>query len=87
MNTRTYKQRRHTTADDAANHFTYESSYKLRAFRPPLPLQQGERIEVRGSETARALKLANPHPTLSLRKGEADQSANASNTSQTRSMK
>jgi len=39
--------------------------------RPPLPFRQGERIKVRGSPAAR-IRKANPHPTLSLAKGEAD---------------
>jgi len=41
--------------------------------RPPLPFQQGERIKVRGSPAARISKV-NPHPTLSLAKGEAKES-------------
>ena len=44
---------------------------------PPLPLLQGERTEVRGSEKLRVLKpqtLTRPSP---LEKGEANQSANA----------
>jgi len=35
-------------------------------------------MEVRGSENRAAIKPAKPHPSLSLRKGEADQRANAS---------
>jgi len=35
-------------------------------------------MEVRGSENRAEIKPANPHPSLSLRKGEADQRANAS---------
>ncbi len=35
------------------------------------PLAKGERIEVRGSLIL-IIKVANPHPTLSLGKGEAD---------------
>ncbi len=38
---------------------------------PPLPLCEGERINVRGSSPSRMGHL-NPHPTLSLAKGEAD---------------
>jgi hypothetical protein len=34
------------------------------------PLSQGERIEVRGSTVV--LTSLNPHPTLSLEKGEAN---------------
>jgi hypothetical protein len=41
------------------------------ASRPPLPLSKAERIEVRGSETAQDTQ--NPHPILSLGKGEANQ--------------
>ena len=37
----------------------------------PLPLCEGERIKVRGSSLS-ALVHLNPHPTLSLAKGEAD---------------
>jgi hypothetical protein len=44
---------------------------------PPLSLLKGERMEVRGSENSAEIKSANPHPGLSLRKGEADQRANA----------
>ena len=44
---------------------------------PPLPLPQGERIEVRGFERA-GVKAANPHRTLSLEKGEATTGRNAS---------
>jgi hypothetical protein len=42
------------------------------ALLPPLPLIQGERTEVRGSKNASQSKATNPHPTLSLEKGEAD---------------
>ena len=42
---------------------------------PPLHLQQGERIEVRGSERIQKSKRRNPHSTLSLEKGEANQRA------------
>jgi hypothetical protein len=45
---------------------------------PPLPLLKRERMEVRGSENRAEVKPANPHPSLSLRKGEADQRANVS---------
>ncbi len=38
---------------------------------PPLPLCEGERIKVSGSSPSRFGHL-NPHPTLSLAKGEAD---------------
>jgi len=38
---------------------------------PPLPLCEGERIKVRGSSPSRVSHL-NAHPTLSLGKGEAD---------------
>ena len=38
---------------------------------PPLPLCEGERIKVRGSSPFRVSHL-NPHPPLSLAKGEAD---------------
>ena len=41
------------------------------ASRPPLPLSKGERIKVRGFETAQ--EPQNPQPTLSLEKGEANQ--------------
>jgi len=37
----------------------------------PLPLCEGERIKVRGSSPFR-VSHRNPHPTLSLAKGEAD---------------
>jgi hypothetical protein len=36
-------------------------------------LLKGERIEVRSSDNAPRAKATNPHPTLSLEKGEADQ--------------
>ena len=39
-------------------------------FLPAFPLAKGERIEVRGSTLAPA--SLNPHPTLSLEKGEAN---------------
>ena len=38
---------------------------------PPLPLCEGERTKVRGFSPSRISHL-NPHPTLSLAKGEAD---------------
>ena len=38
----------------------------------PLPLLQGERIEVRGCRTLQNSKIENPHPALSLEKGEAE---------------
>jgi len=41
-----------------------------RLFCPPLLFPEGERIEVRGSENGTTVKAANPHPTLSLEKGE-----------------
>jgi hypothetical protein len=44
-----------------------KGSLKITSLLPPLPLQQGERIEVRGSGTAIELKLQ----TLSLQNGEA----------------
>jgi len=37
----------------------------------PLPLCEGERIKVRGSSPP-GISHLNPHPTLSLAKGEAD---------------
>jgi hypothetical protein len=37
----------------------------------PLPLCEGERIKVRGSSPS-GISHLNPHPTLSLAKGEAD---------------
>jgi hypothetical protein len=37
---------------------------------PPLPFREGERIEVRGFPAHNATD-ANPHPALSLAKGEA----------------
>src|SRR6266513_2383490 len=66
----------------SARYFQMNSSISLSAFESPLPLLKGERIEVRGSKIERELKLQ----TLTLpshRKGEADQSANASKGSQT----
>jgi hypothetical protein len=39
-------------------------------FLPASPLAKGERIEVRGSLIL-IIKVTNPHPTLSLGKGEA----------------
>ena len=43
--------------------------------RSPLPLLQGERMKVRGSQIARRTKLQTLTLALSLGKGEADQSA------------
>ena len=40
-------------------------------FLPASPLAKGERIEVRGALIL-IIKVANPHPTLSLEKGEAN---------------
>lgn len=40
-------------------------------FRPAPSLTKGERIEVRGSLIL-IINVANPHPTLSLGKGEAN---------------
>ena len=42
----------------------------LTGFLPASPLTKGERIEVRGSLIL-LINVANPHPTLSLGKGEA----------------
>ena len=42
-------------------------------FWSPLPLLKGERMEVRGSENSAAVKSSDPHPALSLAKGEAKQ--------------
>jgi hypothetical protein len=56
-------------------------------FWPPLPLVQGERIEVRGSKTVRALKpqtLTLPSPFGRERRTKV---FNPSNTSQTRPIK
>jgi hypothetical protein len=44
----------------------------LRVALSPLPLAKGERTKVRGLEPHNCrLPLVNPHPPLSLRKGEA----------------
>ncbi len=52
---------------------------KSLGFWPPLLLLQGERIEVRGSKTARELKLQ----TLTLGKGEGTKPPHVSKRSQT----
>jgi len=54
---------------------------KSLGFWPPLLLLQGERIEVRGSKTARELKLQTL--TLSLGKGEGTKPPHVSKRSQT----
>jgi hypothetical protein len=48
---------------------------KIAAFLSPLPFVQGERMKVRGSETARTRTLQ----TLTLDKGEADIEARNAN--------
>jgi hypothetical protein len=50
-----------------------KAQIKSPRFCPPLLLPKGERMEVRGSENPMKVKSANPHPTLSLAKGEAKQ--------------
>jgi hypothetical protein len=40
------------------------------SWRSASPLGEGERIEVRGATTK--IRSENPHPTLSLEKGEAN---------------
>ena len=72
MNTRTNKQRRHTTADEAATHFTYESSYKLHAFLAASSLGARGEDRAEGFRDTEATELTNPHPTLSLGKGRGE---------------
>ena len=52
---------------------------RIAAFLSPLPFVQGERMEVRGSENRADAHSANPHPTLSLEKGEAEIEARNAN--------
>jgi len=51
---------------------------RIAAFLSPLPFVQGERMKVRGSETART-RTPQTLTTLSLEKGEADIEARNAN--------